>query len=108
MMATERRLIDANALAEHIKDLPTYWADAGGYYPGSMKYPDGMFCPDDIISSIDNAPTVDAVEVVHGYWIKEHLCGCEPYYLCSICGKLHDQDYNFCNNCGATMDGDSK
>ncbi len=43
------------------------------------------------------------VEVVHGHWIKEHLLGCEPYYLCSVCGKLHDQDYNFCNNCGADM-----
>ena len=51
-------------------------------------------------------PTVDAVEVVHGQWIRKKLVMCEPYYLCSVCGKLHDQDYNFCNNCGAKMDGD--
>ena len=58
------KLIDADALAKHIKDLPTWWADDGGVYPGgSMKYPDGMYYPEDIISSIDNAPTVDAVEV---------------------------------------------
>lgn len=62
-MATEQRLIDANALAEHIKDLPTWWADNGGFYGGAMKYPEGMFDPEDIISSIDNAPTVDAVPV---------------------------------------------
>lgn len=48
---------------------------------------------------------VHEVEVVqHGRWIKEQLCGCEPHYICSECGKLHYQDYNFCNNCGAKMD----
>ena len=43
----------------------------------------------------------DFAEVKHGEWIKEHLIGCEPCYFCSLCGKLHDQDYNYCHNCGA-------
>lgn len=48
---------------------------------------------------------VHEVEVVqHGRWIKEQLSGYEPHYICSECGKLHHQDYNFCNNCGAKMD----
>lgn len=63
-MSKEKRLIDANALAEHIKDLPTWWADDGGVYGKPMKYPDGMFDCEDVISSIEYAPTVDAVEVV--------------------------------------------
>lgn len=63
-MSKEKRLIDANALAEHIKDLPTWWADDGGVYGKPMKYPDGMFDCEDVISSIECAPTVDAVEVV--------------------------------------------
>jgi|GEM_PF-1028432 len=61
-MSKEKRLIDANALAEHIKDLPTWWADDGDVY--GVRYPDGMFECEDVISSIEDAPTVDAVEVV--------------------------------------------
>ena len=61
-MSKEKRLIDANALAEHIKDLPTWWADDGDVY--GVRYPDGMFECEDVISSIEDAPTVDAVKVV--------------------------------------------
>lgn len=52
------RLIDANALLEHIKDLPTWWADGGGVYGQAMKYPEGMFDVDDVVASIENAPTL--------------------------------------------------
>ena len=52
------RLIDANALLEHIKDLPTWWADGGGIYGQAMKYPEGMFDVDDVVASIENAPTL--------------------------------------------------
>lgn len=38
-----------------------------------------------------------------GEWEKQELTGCEPFYECSVCRKIHDQDYNFCNNCGADM-----
>ena len=51
------RPIDADVLLEHIKDLPMWWADAGGVYGPAVKYPEGMFYPEDIISSIENAPT---------------------------------------------------
>ena len=52
------------------------------------------------------APTLDYKDLVpQGTWKKETLVGCEPYYLCSICGKLHDQDYDFCNGCGARLRG---
>lgn len=40
--------IERGELLLHIKDLPTWWADAGGVYGRSMKYPEGMFdCEDD-------------------------------------------------------------
>ena len=52
------RLIDANALLEHIKGLPTWWADGGGVYGQAMKYPEGMFDVEDVVSSIENAPTL--------------------------------------------------
>lgn len=57
-IGNEVRLIDANALIEHIKGLPTWCADGGGVYGLTMKYPEEMFLPEDVISSIENAPTI--------------------------------------------------
>ena len=54
------RYINANALLEHIKDLPT-WSDAEGVKGKPMKYPEGMFDCDDVINSINNAPAADVV-----------------------------------------------
>ena len=53
--------------------------------------------------AVDECAAVDAVEVVHGYWI-EHL----HFYECSCCGfdVCDIEDYNYCPNCGAKMDGD--
>ena len=62
------------------------------------------FGPKEMQMLLDRIPTVDAEPVRHGRWIKEKLVMCEPYYTCSECGKLHHQDYNFCNNCGTKMD----
>lgn len=99
------RLIDADALVEHIKDLPTWWADGGGFYPGSMKYPEGMYDPEDIISSIENAPTIEAVPVVHGEWIKE-MGAFFPRYICSACREKYGAEwYRHCPSCGAKMKG---
>lgn len=52
------RPIDANALLDHIKNLNTWYNDDGYIYGYDMKYPDGMFFPDDIIASIENTPTL--------------------------------------------------
>ena len=88
-MANEKRLIDANALIEE--------ANAEGAY----GYVDAF--------QIANAPTVDAVEVRHGYWIPAmHIGDC--CYRCSECQFLRDAYLldigNYCPNCGARMDGD--
>ena len=61
---------------------------------------------------IDDIPTVDAVEVVHGEWqyysesdfIKAH-------YRCSNCNQPRYEHYafnefRFCPNCGADMKGE--
>ena len=70
-MATEKRLIDANALKEQIaKEIHTYWTNGtGGYY-----------IAEDVIPDIDNAPTVDAVEVP-----------CElghiVFFVCTVCDE---------------------
>ena len=70
------------------------------------------------IAIIENAPTVDAVEVVHGRWLYDSGSG---KYFCSACdeyalsfkkdtlygGELYEVCItDYCPNCGAKMDGD--
>ena len=49
-------------------------------------------------SVLQQTPTADVAEVKHGEWI-----GLE----CSKCGHFatYANDYNYCPNCGAKMDG---
>ena len=103
-MANEMRLIDADALFNNLAD---YW--------GIPKDWDGRIhriC-DDALSTIENFPTVDAVEVVHGRWMPTY----HTYYNrdgeyqiadefhCSKCGIYSRDEWHFCPNCGAKMDG---
>ena len=106
--------IEREALIAHIKNLPTWWADAGGVYGRSMKYPEGMFDCEDVISSVENAPTADVVPVVHGRWVTPHWHNGGYCYNCSECGgeAMHREYqwarngiYPTCPNCGAIMDG---
>ena len=82
--SSEKRLIDYYYLAEKIEcpgEPLVYWYD------------------------IEAAPTVDAVEVVHGRWRCHGDCGVTE---CSVCGWSIEEyvgDYAYCPNCGARMDG---
>ena len=122
-MATEKRLIDANAtIAAFCKDC------------GNGCDLEGDCCI--LVDELKKAPTVDAVEVKHGRWIvraKETL----PFNFvavaeCSECHKEMESERsmyisgfsmamvdeivrkeaknmvlgNYCPNCGAKMDGD--
>jgi hypothetical protein len=60
---------------------------------------------------MEEAPTVDAVEVVHGRWIthQEHDPDwwgyTDVHFCCSNCMKeSNSRAYNYCPNCGAKMD----
>lgn len=63
-----------------------------------------------VIDMLRAAPTVDAVEVVHGRWIhvpsSDMMTG--KAYKCSECNKMRYGSFmpNYCQNCGAKMDGD--
>ena len=85
--SSEKRLIDYYYLAEKI-ECPgvrlVYWDD------------------------VEAAPTVDAVEVVHGRWIEQEKYTFGTMYDCSICGTRildNGHPWNYCPNCGAKMDG---
>jgi hypothetical protein len=65
-----------------------------------------------VIRILDECPTVDAVEVVHGRLIETLVP--DGYVQkasrlrkqCSVCGWTNACRYNYCPNCGAGMDGD--
>lgn len=87
------RLIDADALILDLDD--------------SLFYIDA-------IPFVEDSPTIDAVEVRHGKWIRcMHIM--HRYYTlkCSCCGGYalntdsgNYVDSNYCPHCGATMDGE--
>ena len=106
-MANEKRLIDANALlarlnsssesrAKNLQAIRNWWPHAVGI-------------KDSIVGVINDMPTVDAVEVVHGKWLihKGHF---HDFAECSLCGEDYGSyeamAMNYCPNCGAKMDGD--
>lgn len=97
-VVTMERLIDADALIQNHGNDVTNWDN-----PYAVK-----------ISSIEHAPTVDAVEVVrHGKWLEWFpgdcaliMTGEEMLYRCSSCdAKYADaEEYKYCPYCGARMD----
>ena len=103
-MANEKRLIDADALKREIMEMP--WSVRKAETNGK----------EEIEAIINDAPTVDAVEVVHGEWtIIEDDYLCLTSLECSVCGEQfcfeeYDEEvpphYHYCPNCGAKMDGD--
>ena len=95
-MANEKRLIDAHDLWSDIMMLP---------------HNGDMISSEEVEQAIEDAPTVDAVEVVHGRW--EWIT--EDIYGCTNCGArnhvkevMGQPDYNYCPNCGAKMDEERK
>ena len=101
-MANEKRLIDANALLEDFGEEPMVWNDSEAEIQERNDWRT-------YTRMVQNAPTVDAVEVVHGRWERRVVDHELPYYFvndCSICGCSGEDFYFYCPNCGAKMDGD--
>ena len=93
-MANENRLIRPGDLIATLRDDP----DINGKNFARVK------------RHIDNAPTVDAMEVVHGRW--ETVSSMLGYLCCSNCKDVYiwetwlgDGKWNYCPNCGADMRG---
>ena len=92
-MSTKKRLIDANEVYEKGHRTPFHIGIAD-------------LC--DLKELLEDVPTVDAVEVVHGRWIETYVYDPDPHdrirYKCSICGRTEAKQEPYCN-CGAKMDG---
>ena len=107
-MTTEKRLIDANALKKY---MCLKCNDEHSDEPCEPS--DCVFC-----NAINDAPTVDAVEVVHGKWkdarfVRAYKATNVPVVQCSECEcyfcdiiNNHHFMYHYCPNCVAKMDGD--
>ena len=105
-MANEKRLIDANALLGEIERIYTEHYEKSAY-----KFIHDFFRA--MIRRVRIAPTVDAVEVVHGRWEFSHTTTIEKYAVvkCSNCGHEafaianYVKEGRYCPICGAKMDG---
>ena len=92
------RLIDADELMKYPIRLDHYDKENGNIH--------FVYGVESVLEYAESLPTVDAVEVVHGEWIKVPEHG-DCYYKCSKCGKTldtyYESDYAFCARCGADM-----
>ena len=94
-------LIDRDSLMAQLEDRKAFLVKEWGYRD---HYARGF---DEAVDTVDNAPTVDAVEVVHGRW-EEADDG--DGLICSVCREdfcniyLETDRFNYCPNCGAKMD----
>ena len=93
-MANGKRLIDAGDLWSDIMMLP---------------HNGDMVSSEEVEQAIKEAPTVDAVEVVHGRWDKPSKYGLGHKFnhlgaVCSACACYCNNLYNYCPHCGAKMD----
>ena len=104
-MAT-KLLIDANALEKLIRTNAKVEANDTQYDIGRVH---GLINSADLIH---NAPTVDAVEVVHGEWVQIGYDKAMDRISCSVCKESwnildnNTETFNYCPNCGADMRGD--
>lgn len=113
------RLIDADALKDMM--LQAY-NDALPEFDMPWKKKMAHSVTLSFMADIDEAPTVDAVPVVHGKWIPfEEETGVEAFgykeyttlgFRCSVCHAdidVSEQYFRYCPMCGAKMsNGDRK
>ena len=109
-MADNRRLIDANALEfEPDENCIANGVLIWGSRTGGKTMTTVLTA---LKKMVANAPTVDAVEVVHGRWspVTYGLGVTVTRWMCSNCKKYENvpERTAYCPNCGAKMDGERK
>lgn len=102
-MATEKRLIDANDVVESLTNFtPNGWGKDVPYIRSQWAM--AVKIKDNFMKAISEAPTVDAMEVVHGRW--ELVC--KNVRKCPSCKKERNTDdqrgWYSCPFCGCIMD----
>ena len=99
-MANEKRLISADPVANGIALYVAENAYLNDTALDALKM---------VAKWIEEAPTVDAVEVVHGRMRHVFFSYQSNHYECTCCGGTFLTNsaphWNYCPNCGAKMDG---
>ena len=112
-MASEKQLIDVNTAIRKLEDEVSMCEPVSkddGHIDAYKKRVIPKLLRN-VIDWLKNQPIVDAVEVVHGRW-EESEDG--DGVVCSVCRTdfcilFNETDnFNYCPNCGAKMDGDLK
>lgn len=104
-MATEKRLIEYGSAVGQIQKL-----HMDAFRRRDKAQSEAYKKAWDILM---DAPTVDAVEVVHGRWHDVYMTSPTTYTAtCSVCNVRNDIPHpwraNYCPNCGAKMDGERR
>ena len=107
---TDVRLIDANALLKEFEKRQEQQVNeyCDCFLNDAQELSTEWWCVEDAVTA---APTIDAVEVVHGRWedATEIIAGIRfPQTRCTACGKVYwgyRTECYYCPNCGAKMDG---
>ena len=100
------RLIDANALVNVLCEKLRSIDNGRTMRQAAISVADGMrimeleYC----IGLIQCADIIDAVPVVHGYWLYGDEYAGHHDVDCSVCGESARTYYDYCPNCGAKMD----
>ena len=79
------------------------WLDSVGY----VTVGKGLTSYGELIGCLEDTPTVDVVEVRHGYWDINRNCSvCGVYKFEGLDADVWaDWDIDYCPHCGAKMDG---
>jgi hypothetical protein len=96
----EKRLIDAYEFRNNLRDVIESRRKAG--------MPWAQLKVAEIVA--EGCPTVDAVEVVHGRWVrKAHDGAFGVFHLwhCSVCDTIRARQDPYCGECGAKMEVDN-
>lgn len=97
------RLIDAGKFQESVERWQRILSATYG------KNDEYVVCIEGVLELLEDAPTVDAEPVKHGYWTRAKG-SLWSLGKCSVCGKVSVEMPTacYCPNCGAKMDGERR
>lgn len=98
------RLIDADALMQTLGITDMDCVRCAWYSKAYRRCKRGGDF-EDACCAIEDAPTIEAVPVVHGRWIDNDIDP-EAWNFCSVCGEQAIDLFDYCPNCGAHMGGE--
>ena len=102
-MATEERLIYASEVLWRLRMLKESKIDDPFF--GGKRNTIWELALNSAISRVEDCPTVDAVEVVHGRWVDANGIRKSKCDNCGVeFGRVMGDDCYYCPNCGAFMD----